>query len=185
MTQLHSIDELKFSFNPKYQPDYFELRNKIFKESYNLPDYDWGRDQYDNNQDTIYAINKDDKCVAGVRIITRDNHKLLVEEFMNLQQYFDLPTEKELNQVCEFSRLAICENYRSMSLLIKLISLMTEHAKRLKKTKIIYCSTQNKVRMFKGLFKRRLGFSSVENKKLFYYGTKEKMAVTSALTYLN
>ena len=109
-----------FSQNDIYLNTYFKVREHCYRHVDGGPkDFDGSRDAYDEQADVI-IVKYEDKVIGGARIVgsTRENRVFLPMESQNFQLNDIFPSYNLSEKgYCEFSRLAILKEYRSMELL--------------------------------------------------------------------
>lgn len=122
LNTLNNNDDISFFFTKKHTllERYFKIREQCYRLVPNGPkDFKGGIDHHDERSDILVIMHKNE-VVGGVRIVGRspsDQISLpMEEENFQLNSVFFSYNLKEKGY-CEFSRLAILKEYRSMELL--------------------------------------------------------------------
>lgn len=95
--------------------EYFSLRDKAFKEQWNLRHFSGDEDKYDNDSIIIIA-HKNGVCLGGARMIIHeiDSELLLPVETDNFRLINTFPELKlNRNKYAELSRIAMINEYRN------------------------------------------------------------------------
>lgn len=121
--------KMVFTHEPSLKNQYYEIREKCYRAVEGGPsNFSGAEDCYDPISDTLIILNKE-KVIGGARIIGsfKEHHiKLPIEEEnFYLREIF---TEYHLkkNNYCEFSRLAILPEFRSLELLKLILKTLSQ-----------------------------------------------------------
>lgn len=159
---LHDNDfEFAFSHERHLLEQYYAIREHCYRNVENGPkEFDGGEDFYDRISDILIVKHKG-KVIGGARIVGKlpgsEIHIPIEAEGICLDDIFP---EMSLHKwgYCEFGRLAILENYRSMDLLKAIISSLSRRAQARHYRYLFSIAPLTQSRCYRRVF-QKLGFA--------------------------
>ncbi|MCW8884475.1 MAG: GNAT family N-acetyltransferase [Motiliproteus sp.] len=140
--------------DPALLQQYYEIRQECFRRELGVRSFDGGEDSYDLTGD-ILIVRDGDRCVGGVRLTgsTANNPYLLPMEcngFLVLKQFPQIA--KSGKGYCQFTRLALLPEYRSMDVMRRLTDAMINVAIDKGYSYVFSISGLNRCRLYRRFF---------------------------------